>query len=428
MDEKKKAFIQEQLVPERNHKIKKGLLLVSAVIGCAVLFGLVAGFTMSAAQPYFKEWKEKNDGSAVSLEDEKDGEEQGEATEDGENVKEAEKAEEEKPETIIIEKEVSLDSIEETYTLLKKMAKKYNACIVTVSKVVQGVDWFDNPSELEEAAFGVILAEDSERVYILTSYDRIEAVESIQITFVNGETAQARVRGKDKAMNLAVISATKEQLSEDTKKALLVAELGDSYSLTEGSFVMALGSPNGYLYSMDFGMISGQKREQAVLDGKLELFHTTMDYHSEGEGIVINGDGRIIGLLTHAYDKENNGEINTMIGISRLKTAIEKMINKQPLSHFGIIASDIPDEKKEGLGVENGIYVTEAESNSPALEAGIRAGDVIVEVEGTRVSSLINFSNILAQYEPKTEIQVKFVRSSSGSSEEQEISVVLGKK
>lgn len=426
MDEKKKAFIQEQIVPERNSRIKKSLLIVTAVIFCAVIFGLVASFTMSVAGPYFDEMKEKRDGSAVSLEEEKEGEEAEESDKTEEVIENNES--DNKPETIIIEKELTLDSIEEAYTLIRKTAKQYNACIVTVSGLMQGVDWFDNPSKMEEAAFGAILAEDTERIYILTSYDNVQNVESIQITFADDTTAEAKLRGKDKTTNLAVLSVGKGQLSEKTMENIMVAKLGDSYSLTEGTFVMALGSPNGYLYSMDFGMISGQKREQAVLDGKLELFNTSMGYHSAGEGIVVDIDGKIIGLLTHDYDKGTNSEVNTMIGISRLKLIIEKMINKQKLVHFGVIASDIPEENKEKLGVENGIYVTEVEGNSPALEAGIRAGDVIVEVDGTRVSSIINFSNILAEYEPKAQIKVKIVRSSSGSADEQEVTVVLGNR
>lgn len=427
MNEKKKAFIQEQIVPERNNRIKKTLLMAGAVAFCAVLFGVIASLTMAFAEPYFDEMAEKKNGDSVSLESEENNEETGEGQTQEADTEEKEESES-KPETIVVEAEMTLDRIEECYALLRKTAKQYNACIVTVSGRMQGVDWFDNPSEMAEASFGVILAEDSERLYILTNYDSVQDVESIQITFANNATAEAKLRGKDKITSLAVLSVAKEAVTKETLDYIMVADLGDSYSLTEGTFVMALGSPNGYMHSMDFGMISGQKRDQAVLDGKLELFNTNMGYYSGGEGVVLDINGRVIGLITHDYDKGANSEVNTMIGISRLKQLIEKMINKQPLVHFGIIASDIPEAKKENLGVESGIYVTEAEGNSPALEAGIRAGDVIVEIEGTPVASIINFSNILGQHKPKDKLTIKVARSAASGTSEQEVTVVLGKR
>ncbi len=424
MDEKKKAFIQEQIVPERNNKIKKGVWTAAALFLCAVLFGTVSSLAFHFTGTYFDEMFEANNGDKVSLDSEEDGRKEKAEKEQTDNKTKKE----EKSETIIIKEEVTLDKIEEAYTLLRKAAKQYNNYIVTVAGVMQGVDWFDNPSEMEAAAYGVILAEDEKRLYILTAKDKVWDVESIQVTFYNGISAEAKVRGKDKITNLAVLSVTKEQLAKEDLEDIKVASLGDSYSLLEGTFVMALGSPNGYMYSMDFGMISGQKRDYAIADGKLEIFNTNMAYHSQGEGIIVDMDGKIVGLITHSYDNSTNNNISTMIGISRLKTIIEKMINKQKMPYFGVVANDIPEEHKEKLGVENGIYVTEVKGNSPALEAGLRAGDVIVEVGGTRVSSIINFSNLLAEFEPKDEIKIKVVGNSSGGKEEQELSVILGKR
>lgn len=426
MDKKKKEFIQEQIVPERNSRMKKALQTTAVVVFFAVIFGVAAGFTMSLAIPYFEEMQDKKDKSNVSLQEE--GNENGEE-ETGNAEAKKEETEPETvipPEPVVVEKELTLERIEESYELIRKTVKQYNHAIVVVSGMMQGVDWFDNPSQMEEAAFGVILAEDAERLYILTSYDSVRNAESFQVTFTDNTAIEAKLRGMDKETNLAVLSVTKRQLKEETLEKILVAKIGDSYSLLEGTFVMALGSPNGYLYSMDMGVISSQKRDYAVLDGKLELFHTTMGYYEAGEGVVVDINGRIVGVITHAYDSENNSDIHTMIGISRLKLIIEKMINKQPMVRFGVIASDIPESNQEKLEVENGIYVTEVKSNSPALESGIRAGDIIVEIDGTRVSSVINFSNILATYQPEEEILVKYVRSSSANAAEREITVTLG--
>lgn len=428
MDEKKRAFIQEQIVPERNSRIKKGALTVAAVFLCAVLFGTVASLTFYMTGNYFDEMFEEQGGDAVSLEDEEGAEGEDETAQDESREDIEEHRAEEKLNPIIIEEELTLDKIEEAYVLLRKTAREYNHCVVTVSSVMQGVDWFDNPSEMEEAVYGVVLAEDEKRFYILTANDKIQDVESIQVTFSDNTNAEAKLRGKDKITNLAVLSVAKEQLSKETLDSVLVASLGNSYSLTEGTFVIALGSPNGYMYSMDYGMISGQKRDQTITDGKLELFNTSMVYHSAGEGIIVDIDGKIVGLITHAYAGGTNSEISTMIGISRLKTIIEKLINKQPMPYFGIIANDIPEEYKEDLGVEDGIYITEVEGDSPALEVGLRAGDVIVEANDTMVTSIINFSNILAQCQPGDEMKIKVARSSSNGESVQEITIVLGKR
>lgn len=427
MNKEKKAFIQEQIVPEKKNKIKKNIYIVIGLCFCAILFGTIASVAFYFTGIYLEEMLEEKNRTEVSLNDEEiiNEEKKKELEEEktGTNTKK-----EEKIEPAFVEKEFTLDNVEEMYDLLRKTAKQYNHSIVTVTGVMEGVDWFDNPSKIEEAAYGVVLAEDEKRFYILTKNETIKEVESIQVIFYNGASVKAKMRGKDTITNLAILSVAKEHLSKEDIEEIKVASLGDSYSLTEGNFVMALGSPNGYMYSMDFGMISGQKREHFIVDGKMEIFNTNMTYYTKGEGIVVDIDGKVIGLITHSYKDNTEDNIFTMVGISRLRMIIEKMINKQKMPYLGVVANDIPEEQEEKLGVENGIYVTEIESNSPALEAGIRVGDVIVEIGGTRISSLINFCNLLAEFAPEDRIKMKIVSTSSGLKEEREIIVHLGKR
>ncbi len=428
MNKEKKAFIQEQIVQEKKNKMKKNIYMLIKLCFCAILFGTIANVAFHFTDIYLDEMLEEKNETEVSLNNEKVTNKEEKKKEIDEEKTATNTKKEEKVEPVVIEQELTLENVEELYDLLRKTAKQYNHSIVTVTGVVEGVDWFDNPSKIEEAAYGVVLAEDEKRFYILTKNETVKEVESIQIIFYNGASAKAKVRGKDEITNLAILSVAKGHLSKEDVEEIKVASLGDSYSLTEGNFVMALGSPNGYMYSMDFGMISGQKREHFIVDGKMEVFNTNMAYYTKGEGIVVDIDGKVIGLITHSYKDNAEDNIFTMVGISRLKMIIEKMINKQKMPYLGVVANDIPEEQKEKLGVENGIYVTEVENNSPALETGIRVGDVIVEIGGTRISSLINFCNLLAEFKPEDEIKMKIVRTSSGLGEEREIVVYLGKR
>lgn len=421
MKGEKKAFIQEQIVPRKRSKTKRFLGYLLSVSIFAIIFGIVASFVFTIMGNQFKKILGKDDKDLIVLSETPNSTPTATAEPTVTPTKEPEETEE-------IKEEVTIERVKDMYYLLTSKAKEYNRFVVTVSSVINGKDWFDNPSEHVAAACGIIIADNDENLFILTTNDRIKDASSIQTKFIDGKKAEASLYGTDKETNLAVLAVAKDELNQQTLEKIQVAELGDSYYALEGTPVFSLGSPNGYMYSMEFGMITGSLMEEYVTDNKIELFNTNMNNNANGEGVIVTLEGKIIGIITHNFDKGLNSDLCTAMGISRLSPIIERMIKQKQQAYFGVVANDIPDEKKEKLGVEEGIYITDVKSNSPALDAGLKSGDIIETINGEEVTSVMYFNSLLTKFKPKEKVKISIVRTSLVETKRIKTEVILGKR
>ncbi len=423
MNDEKRAFIREQIAPKKRSAFKKFMGSVAKTSFLAVIFGLIGSLVFSASGPYFDKFMGKDTEDPVVVL-------QPTPTPTPTVTPKPTPVPSQGPK--IIKEEISavldIESLEKVYGLLKEQAAVVNHSIVTVAGVQNGVDWFDNPTESTNVTSGVIIADTDKKIFILASYSRISSVNRIQVTFEGGETVAATLHGSDKDTNLAIVSVETDAMTKDTRKTIEVASLGDSYYAQTGTPVMALGNPNGYMYSMRFGMIAGPPLERYITDSAIELFMTDMEANNNGDGIIVDLEGRILGIITHHFDKQTNSSLCTSISINRVKSLIEKMISESDRAYIGVVASSIPVEYHESLQVERGIYVTEVKNNSPALEAGILVGDIITDVNDTEITTISSFTGAISMVSPKETIKIRIVRTSQAENREKVISLVVGKK
>lgn len=416
-------FIKEQIVPNKKNKWKKLSYSAGTAAVCALVFGLVGSLVFTISRPYFEERFGTPDRDSVSF--------TAETPEPGvtsvPTPAPAPVTAAPAPEPPVVEfPELGKEQIAEFYGLLSEIAAEFNHSVVTVSGVVKGVDWFDNPSELEDATCGLIIAKTEKNLFLLSAYNRISDASSIRVTFSNKETYNAKLHDYDKETNLAVLSIALQELSEDLRKSAKSVILGDSYHATPGTPVLALGSPNGITHSMDFGMVSSKASDQYITDNKLEVFRTSMSAAENGEGVIVDLEGRVLGIITHHQDKETG--FCTAIGITRLKGMIEKLVNNEPRASLGILANDIPESVKKSISVPNGIYISKVNNNSAALDAGLKTGDVITKFNDHDVSSVVLFNNLLTACQPKDSVTLSIIRTSKTDEREMEVEVILGKK
>lgn len=421
MNDEKRAFIREQIAPKKRSAWKRFMGSVGKTSFLAVLFGLVGSLVFSAMGPYFDALFGRSGKDTVVLV-------QPSATPAPSPTPTPEPTREPVDVVKEIPAVVDMESYTKVYSLIQELAEEVNRSVVRVSGVQSGFDWFDNPAEAENVTSGVLIADTEKKVFILSSFDKISDVSRIQITFQNGETAEGTLQGSDKETNLAVISVSCEALSKKTRKNLETAVLGDSYYARTGVPVLALGNPNGYMYSAMAGMVTAEGIEQNVTDGTIELFSTNMNGGSRGEGIIVDMEGRIMGIITHHFDDELNNSMCAAISINRIKPMIEKLINGTQRAYFGVVASNIPDELKEELGADHGIYVTEVKNHSPALDAGIQVGDIITDINKTEITSIANFSGTLSAMAPKETIKVRLIRTSQVENKQKSVELILGKR
>ena len=127
-------------------------------------------------------------------------------------------------------------------------------------------------------------------------------------------------------------------------------------------------------------------------------------------GALIDLNGNVVGIFTDSARKSKSHSYLSAIGISDLKLIIEKLSNGEKIAVCGIKGVDVTKEANEELGVPFGAYVTEVSLQSPAMEAGILIGDIIVEVDGVFINSLSDYKLTMLSKEPGEEIKVNFKR------------------
>lgn len=306
-----------------------------------------------------------------------------------------------------------------------EFAESYDDTIVTVSKVTEGVDCFENPVESSDSFSGVVVRVDNKNIYILTEYDGLEDNSAYEIYFRNGEVTRANVLGVDKITGLAVISAKLDELSREVLESARKAVIGDSSQLKPGDFVTAIGNPAGSMYSMSYGAVLTKPITRYITDRRVSLFHTDMPCVANGGGVVMNYEGKIVGIITKRFDNENSN-ITSFIGISELENLINLLISNRNMLYMGVVASDMSEEYMLENNLTNGIYITSIEQGSPAEHANFVTGDIIVSVGDETVENVFGFSNIIASYNAGDTVSVTIRRPYAKSNVERTVNLVIG--
>ncbi|MGF7142006.1 S1-C subfamily serine protease [Anaerotaenia torta] len=456
-DKKDFEFIKEQVIEKKRKKLRKKIMPIIMTVCLAVVFGVIAAITFVLTEPglyglLHKEEETKTPADFPTLNpddhgiqanaqtgepgekqsESKDGEEQGEKGEETKNfVTDAPKDTQPEPETVIIERPIDADVDDYTsiFNGLRKISSEVEKSIVTVVGITDETDvWFGTSVELAKETYGLIIHNNNVDLLILTSLERIEDADIIQVRFSDNFTVDATLQDYETELNLAVIAVPLEKIPPIYMSGLMVAKLGESYTLTVGSPILALGSPNGYTGSMETGIVSSRNSHAYITDNKLDLFNTDITDNENSEGVIVNMKGEVVGLITRTLKGEMDAGLSTAIGISKLKTFLTNMSNRRARVYFGVKTIDMPDAVKKEFEITAGIYVNEVREASPAFLAGIQSGDIIFQVDGQTITHTNNFYSVISSLLPGEEVSVKIQRTTGAGQKELEVKVTLAEK
>lgn len=393
----------------------------------AVMFGVVSCVTFMLAYPHIKEKLMPEiiaeETKVVSLqEEEKPVEEPEKKEEENQETEEveAEKATEQKPAEVVtqvvqkvekVEKNLNVSDYKLLYTQMSNVAHDVKKSLVTVTGVFSDTDWFMNPYEENKATSGVIVADNGKEMLIVAQTKTIRNAHSIQVTFCDGSVHEAIIKKSDDSTGLSVIGVDINELSDETKDKVTMASLGNSrVSTIVGSPVMALGNPIGISGSQASGTITSNSFVKTMIDTSVNFLTTDMYGASNASGVLVNLDGDVLGII---YQDEEVGDIPDLIkayGISDLKGKIEKLSNGQDLAILGIYGTDVTESAAEELGIPYGAYVKEVVIDSPAMNAGIQSGDVIVKMGTSEIDSFGSFKEAMLKCQPGDLLMVTVMR------------------
>lgn len=299
--------------------------------------------------------------------------------------------------------------------------------VVQVTGFTSVEDWFRNTDAASSSVSGLLINENAESVLILAEYSRLGTPERIIVTFSDGSMADGSLVKEDPVSGLAVISVQLSDIPSAAKSSFSLATLGNSFSVKTGDLVIAIGSPQGYSNSVAFGTVSSTASSVPVTDGEFGLIATDLEGSASGSGILTDKDGNVVAFIVPKYSGSGVSVV-TGIGISYLKNLIGTLSENGRISYFGIEGQTVTGQLSRELGVPEGVYVDAVDADSPALAAGVAAGDVITEIGGTEIDSMQMFRSRLVNYSPGTEVSVKVMRPADDGYREYALTAVIGEK
>lgn len=256
---------------------------------------------------------------------------------------------------------------------------------------------------------GVIV--DAANGYVVTNehvvHDCIGRKSEIKVSLPNKQTYEATIVGADPQYDVAVLKIEGKNLPQ--------AELAPSDDLVIGEWVIAIGNPFGFRNTVTVGVVSALDRSLPSdyggrLDGLIQTDAAINPGNSGGPLCDING--RVIGINT-AIIKGAEG-IGFAIGASHVKPVVEEIIKFGRVRHgwSGMQFWDISERLAQRLGLEStdGALVVEVYQNSPAAEAGIKPGDVIIEAAGKSIASVADMQDVLRKARAGDVLPLKIVR------------------
>jgi len=252
---------------------------------------------------------------------------------------------------------------------------------------------------------------------VLTNAHVVDKADKVTVRLKDGRTFEGKVQGIDEVTDLAVVKI-------NAGSDLPVAPLGSSNNVQVGDWAIAVGNPLGFDNTVTLGIVSTLKRSSAqvgISDKRLDFIQTDAAINpGNSGGPLLNGQGEVIGINT-AIRPDAMG-IGFAIPIDKAKAIAAQLQRDGKVAHpyLGVqMLTLTPELAKENntdpnspiqIPEINGVFVMRVVPNSPAASAGIRRGDVILQIDGKAITSAEQLQNLVEDSRLGQVLQVKIQR------------------
>ena len=271
--------------------------------------------------------------------------------------------------------------------------------------------FFDLPDDAparprQSAGSGVIV--DAARGFVLTNHHVVARADAVMVTLKDGRRLEAETVGSDPGTDVALL-----KIEADGLTAL---PFGDSDALEVGDFVIAIGNPFGLGQTVTSGIVSALGRSGINVEGYEDFIQTDASINpGNSGGALVNLHGELIGINT-AIIGPTGGNVGIGFAVpATIATAVMRQLaehGEMQRGRIGVAIQDLTPDLAEALDldVEHGAIVSRVESGSPAEDAGLQAGDVIVAVNGVAVEGSRDLRNAIGMIRVGEEVEVDLQR------------------
>lgn len=305
---------------------------------------------------------------------------------------------------------------------------------------------------------GIIVGDNDDELLIATNNHVVDGATTLSVCFIGDDVANAetetvnagdngdlnvedavsaKIKGTDADNDLAVVAVKKSDIPEDTLNQIKIAQIGSSDDLAVGQQVVAIGNALGYGQSVTSGWISALNRTISTDDGtnSTGLIQTDAAINpGNSGGALLNMKGELIGINSAKYADSAVEGMGYAIPISKAKPILEELMNRETREkvdsskkgYLGVSLANLTTEAIEMYNMPTGAFVRNVENDSPAQEAGICKGDIIVKFDGQKVSDGDDLLDKLQYYKSGEKIEAVIARATNGEYEENTIALTLG--
>ncbi len=383
-----------------------------------------------------------------------------------------------------VEQVSTVDKDSQVFYDASKIAENVMPSIVSIStKSIEIVrTWFQQyEQEVPGSGSGIIIQQNKDSLYIMTNYHVVQGANSITICFNDQSLIEATVKGYNADADLAVLVVDMTKLNEKTIQAIKIAQLGNSDEIVVGEAAFAIGNALGYGQSFTGGYISATKR--ILEDSDMALIQTDAAINpGNSGGALVNAQGEVIGINSsklvdsrvegmgfaipvNEAIKLLQGIIDGTSGNVDSSTATEQynpygdeynefddfddffdffgfgddtpeedkkdkndqeVTPSQNKAFLGIVGTDVTQEYSSYLNMPSGVYITQVTAESPADKAGIKAGDVITNVDDKAILSMEGLRSYIGTKQPGDTLNIVLQRKAeNGDYETLTVSAIL---
>ncbi len=254
--------------------------------------------------------------------------------------------------------------------------------------------------------------------YVVTNAHVVERSATVQVRLASGKRLAGTVIGRDRRVDLALVKV-------EVVEALPVLPLGDSERLAVGELVLALGHPFGLEQTVSLGIVSRKGAPLQAAAPGFDFIQTDAAVNpGNSGGPLVDMGGRVVGVNTMAA---RNGSIGFAIPINLIKTLLPQLLAKGAVEWgwIGVRIDEITEEnvRDYGLDTPRGVGIEGVLPGQPAAQAGIRAKDVILQVDGQPIGSPRELQRVIATAPVGTPVRVSLWRDGQA----QELTVTVGR-
>jgi len=284
-----------------------------------------------------------------------------------------------------------------------------NGAQAEILRQLFGIPMMPSPEEQKHSSLGsgFIISKDG---YILTNNHVVAGADTVTVRLQDRRTLTAKVVGTDPTYDIALLKI-------DAGSSLPTVSIGDSSSLKPGQWVLAIGSPFGFDYTVTQGIVSAVGRSLGEASQEYTSFIQTDVPINRGNsgGPLFNLQGKVVGINSQIYS--NTGDylgVSFSIPINVAMNAVQQIKTKGYVSRgmLGVLVQPVSDDMVKALGLENGsgAAVTQVTPDSGAAKAGIQAGDIILSFDGHDVEQPADLPPMVGMTKPVTKVPVGIMR------------------